>query len=107
MSKVVYMVWESEDEGHRFVSPRFDHAFKKLKTAKECAINLAKAKVECDGWKGYIDELCLPPVGHVIAVYGDTKKMTSMKVALNQVRDKESLYAIDWTFVMGVEVIDD
>ena len=106
MSKVVYTIWESEDEGFRMPSPKNDDAFSSKKKALAAALKVSRG-AEVTDWKRYQNDIGCP-MGHgeIVAVFTDDKKLTSMKDVLAEVDgDADRLYAIDWTYVMGIKVV--
>jgi len=102
----VYTIWESEDEGFRMPSPKTDYAFSSLKDAMDAVVMNTNGWGMSD-WKEYQDELCIPNCyGDVMAVYSDDAEIKSVADAVALLDgDKERLYCMDWTFVMGIKVV--
>lgn len=106
--KKVYIVYQSEDEGHR--SPMFEHGFKTL----PLAIGAVNEKWEKDYQYhpvmiGYtIDEKVLeamnPPStpGKIAVVFNPERKET-LDDLLRQY-GLENLYTVDWIFIIEIEI---
>ena len=100
----IYTVWGSEDQGFRF--PATDVCYPTLTTAMLAATK-AGGQHAIPFTPADLDDLSIPTAhGEVIVLLSYDKDIESIDDALGYVRNgrRDCLYAVDWIFIMEVEV---
>lgn len=119
MPNPVYMVYGSADEGFRF--PQTENAFSSFTKAKKYIDGVVKRfgrdnviphRVDIEMTEEEIEGTSRPQVGETVAIYtynGNTfAEVVQDLVSYDEETggyDAESLYAIDWLFIVKIEVL--
>ena len=100
----IYTVWGSEDQGFRF--PATDVCYSTL-TEAMLAATKAGGRHPIPFKQDDLDDLSIPTAhGEVIVLLSYDNDIKSIEDALGYVRNnrRDCLYAVDWIFIMEVEV---